>query len=57
MRDTVPKFFGLDDDKPELCMSHDEMAHLSVVFAGLKRTTALLRRPAVSFGAGDGAGC
>lgn len=43
MRDTVPKFFGLDDDKPELCMSHDEMAHLSVVFAGLKRTTALLR--------------
>lgn len=43
MRETVPKFFGLDDDKPELCMSHDEMAHLSVVFAGFNRTTALLR--------------
>eukprot|EP00438_Fugacium_kawagutii_P034887 Skav224133 [mRNA] locus=scaffold462:54062:63863:- [translate_table: standard] len=43
IQETVPRFFGLEDDQAELCMSHDEMAHLSVVFAGFNRTTALLR--------------
>ncbi|CAJ1336019.1 unnamed protein product [Effrenium voratum] len=44
MRETVPLFFGLEDDEPEENLSHDEMAHLSVVFAGFQRTTALVRR-------------
>ena len=43
MREIVPLFFGLKDDEPEETMSRDEMAHLSVVFAGFHRTTALLR--------------
>jgi len=43
IRKTVPYFFGLEDDQAETSMSHDEMAHLSVVFAGFTRTTALLR--------------
>ncbi|CAK9085814.1 Uncharacterized protein SCF082_LOCUS40629 [Durusdinium trenchii] len=43
IRETVPLFFGLEDDEPELSMSNDEMAHLSVVFAGFHRTTQLLR--------------
>eukprot|EP00434_Breviolum_minutum_P000571 symbB.v1.2.000496.t3/scaffold11.1/size528188/45 len=43
IRRTVPYFFGLEDDQAETSMSHDEMAHLSVVFAGFTRTTALLR--------------
>lgn len=43
MSETVPLFFGLEDDEPEESMSRDEMAHLSVVFAGFHRTTTLLR--------------
>ena len=43
MKETVPLFFGLDDDEPEDRLSHDEMAHVSVVVAGIHRTTALLR--------------
>ena len=43
INDIVPLFFGLKDDEPEESMSRDEMAHLSVVFAGFNRTTALLR--------------
>ena len=33
MREIVPLFFGLKDE-PEESMSRDEMAHLSVLFAG-----------------------
>jgi len=42
IQQTVPNFFGLADDKPEVNMSHDEMAHLSVVFAARARIKALL---------------
>jgi len=40
---TVPKFFGIQD-QPKDKMSHDQMANLSVVFAGRVRIKDLLRK-------------
>ena len=44
IKQTVPKFFGLANDKPRDKMSHDKMANLSVVFAGRARIKDVLRK-------------
>ena len=44
LKHTVPKFFGLPNDKPEDKMSKDKMANLSMVFAGRARIQDLLRK-------------